>query len=263
VAVWAITNTASLATPQPAVKLVHSLLTSQTYGPPPSASQPKAGPTPFRDACNADPKSCGATEGTVFPVEQLDSGDDRMEQVTFEGNVLWSALNTVVSVNGEQHSGIAYFAIAPFLLGDGSVGASIVRQGYLAVDGTDLFYPSIGTPNGSKGIMAFSLTGKDHYPSTGYTFMTLGLGAHDVHIAAQGQAPQDDFSGYRFSARSGKVRSVARWGDYSAATASGNTVFFSTEFIPASCKDLACTSRVNRSNYGTAVGQVNLDDLPF
>src|SRR5204863_464181 len=74
IAVWALTNTSSLASATPAVALSHAIVDSQVYGQPPDAQQ-KPGPTPLADA-----------EGIHPPKEKLEliaGNDDRMNEVKY------------------------------------------------------------------------------------------------------------------------------------------------------------------------------------
>jgi hypothetical protein len=75
--------------------------------------------------------------------------------------------------------------------------------------------------------MVFTLVGPDYYPSAAY----VGVGEEGtsaVHIAANGTAPDDGFSGYLYYSGG----NVGRWGDYSAAVSDGNNVWLATEYIP-------------------------------
>lgn len=73
-------------------------------------------------------------------------------------------------------------------------------------------------------------------------------GIGDVHIAAPGQGPEDGFTGYE------PVGDVARWGDYTAAVADGDTVWFATEYIAHPPTNP--TTRTLQANWATFVGHV-------
>ena len=254
IALWALTNTSSLASATPHVNLVHSLVETESYGQPPPAAQ-KDGPTPLRDCVNAGGCTGFPKPASPIPLEMLDGGDDRMMQVMHAGGRLWSALNTVVNVGGQTHDGIAWFAVKPHIKSNGRVAGTLAEQGYVAVAGNDVTFPSIAMTDDGRGALAFTLTGHDYYPSAAYALVTSGHGIGDVHIGAAGQGPQDDFSGLDPSFP------VARWGDYTSAATDGDTIWLASEYIAASCPTLTCAGRTRNTNYATFVSRVDLDSL--
>ncbi|HZS78532.1 MAG TPA: hypothetical protein VFA41_18115 [Ktedonobacteraceae bacterium] len=232
VATWALTNTQSLNKATPSVNLSVVVIGSETYGQPPNATQ-KNGPRPLGKALGD-------------PLEQLASNDDRMNQVVFSQGLLWSGVNTIVQApNGNPRVGIAYFIVQPSW-SNGSLVASMAGQGYVAVNGANVLFPSIGVTASGKAVMSFTLSGPTYYPSTAYTTVDVTNGTGDVHIAGAGQLPEDGFSGYPQYGGSG----VARWGDYSAAVADGNIILLAAEFIPNLPRTLL-------ANWGTFISQVN------
>jgi len=169
-----------------------------------------------------------------------------MQQVVYANGQLWSSATTVVAFGNTIHSGIAYFILAPSS-SSGSLTGTIVKQGYVALAGEDLMYPSIGVNSAGKGVMTFSLAGPDFFPSAAYVSINAVSGAGDIHIGASGAGPEDGFTGYKFYGGSG----VARWGDYSAAVAAPNgSIWSSVEYIPN-------LSRVALANWGTFVSNVS------
>jgi len=244
IAVWALTNTSSIASANPNVHLSHVVIESQVYGQPPDAQQ-KDGPTPLADIT---PNAFTGKPGTG-PTEHLEliaGNDDRMNQAVFAAGKLWGAVNTVVKTeNGITHVGIAYFVVTPSFVG-GALTATMAKQGYVSVNGNNVLYPSIGVNAAGKGVIAFSLVGPDFFPSAAYTHIDATNGAGDVHVAAAGAAPDDGFSGYTFFSGG----NTARWGDYSAAVAdaSGN-IWLGHEFIPSAPRTLL-------ANWGTFISRV-------
>jgi len=232
VAVWALTNTASLNTDSPSVGLNSVVIGSEVYGQPPDAVQ-KNGPIPFATAVHS-------------PEELLAGNDDRMNQVVFADGNLWSGLNTVVQTpNGPTRVGIAWFIVKPSDP-SGTLSASMTNQGYVSVNQQNVLYPSIGVNSSGKGVMTFTLVGPDYYPSAAYATIDATNGAGDVHIAAAGYVPDDGFTGYR--AFGG--RGTGRWGDYSAAVADENgTIWMAAEYIPNAPRTLY-------ANWGTYVMSV-------
>lgn len=100
IAIWAVTNSASLRTTTPNVSLSLAVIDSQVYGQGPAAEQAD-GPRPL-----------GAS--LKEKLEFLDGNDDRMQQVMFANGKVWSALTTVVKTpNRPAANGIAYFVVSP------------------------------------------------------------------------------------------------------------------------------------------------------
>jgi hypothetical protein len=258
IAVWALTNTSSLASNEPAVELTSAVLSSEVYGQPPDAVQ-RSGSTPLATIVQQlfglkNPNSKSAVK------EELVAGnDDRMNQVVYADGHLWGAVNTVVKTgNGPSHVGSAYFVVSPGV-GTGGVGGSITSQGYLAVDQANLLFPSIGVTHDGKAVYTATLTGTGYYPSAVYATIDSGSGPGAVHVAAAGAGPDDGYTGYPPNGGP-----TGRWGDYSAAAAddSGN-VWVATEYIGQSCTpaeflaDQTCGgTRTVAANWGTFVARV-------
>jgi len=241
IAVWAITNTKSLSESSPTLTLSFAVLRSETYGQPNPASQ-KVGETPLGVAV-------GETE------ELVNTNDDRMNQVVYASGVLYGGVNSLLKVGGTEQQGIAWFGVKPRFDGPTLTGR-VVNQGYVAVAGADTYFPSIGLNDEGNGVIAFSMSGAKYFPSAAYVDMVEGEGLPFVHIAGAGKDPEDGFSGYKAFGASG----VARWGDYSAAIADGNHVWFASEYIPKACSSLKPTTplcRTVNANWGTFVSAVH------
>jgi len=239
IALWALSGTSTLNGPTPNIILKAAMVGSEVYGLPPHAQQ-KDGPRPLGTV--TIPSLGGKTE----KLELLDTDEHFMQQVVYANGELWSSATTVVAFGNTIHSGIAYFILAPSS-SSGSLTGTIVKQGYVALAGEDLMYPSIGVNSAGKGVMAFSLAGPDFFPSAAYVSINAVSGAGDIHIGASGAGPEDGFTGYKFYGGSG----VARWGDYSAAVAAPNgSIWSSVEYIPN-------LSRVALANWGTFVSNVS------
>jgi hypothetical protein len=217
IAAWSLTNTSSLATADPDVHLSNVIVGSEVYGLPPAAEQ-KAGPTPQADALKTRE-------------ELLDSNDDRMNQVVLADGNLWSGLNTSVKTAvGHTTAGIAYFVVSPSVTPTGTLSASMANQGYVAVNGNSTIFPAIGVNPDGSGVMVFTLTGKNYFPSAAEVHMdSSGAVTSGVEVLAAGAVPDDGFTGYPAFDGNG----VGRWGDYSAAVAdSAGNVWVATEYIP-------------------------------
>jgi hypothetical protein len=249
IAVWALTNTASLPSNSPNVQLLHIVINTESYGMAPgtfSAPQ-KRGPTPLRDAL-----------GDVDRIEQLAGNDDRMNQVVFAAGNLWAGVNTSIAGDDSTRLGIAWFEVRPSLQ-HGQLDAAVQNQGYLSVSGQNVIFPSIGVNQSGQAVMAFTLVGRRFYPTAAYSTVTNEAG--DVRIAGAGVGPEDGFTGYSAYGGSG----VARWGDYSAAAADGHgNIWFGAEYIGQTCSfaqfaaDTTCGgTRSLLANWGTFIGKVS------
>jgi len=240
IAVWAITNTKSLSKSSPTLTLSFSVISSETYGQPNPAVQ-KAGETPL-----------GALVGEAE--ELINTNDDRMNQVVFADGVLYGGVNSLLSVGGADHQGIAWFGVKPDFDGP-TLKGRVVTQGYVAVAGADVYFPSLGLSDSGNGVIAFSLSGAKYFPSAAYVDVIDGHALPFVHIAGAGQDPDDGFSGYVAFGANG----VGRWGDYSAAVADGDRIWFASEYIPKACPSLTPTTplcRTTLANWGTSFASV-------
>jgi hypothetical protein len=242
VAVWAMTNTSSLANATPSVQIQNVVVASQVYGMPPSMQQ-KPGSTPLADLLKTKNNPLGVV--TNEHLELIDGNDDRMQQVVFADGSLWSSLNTVVKpANGPVRVGAAWFIVTPSW-GSGTLSAAMTKQGYVVANRENVAFPSIGVNAAGKGALTFTLVGPDYYPSAAFATIDKFGGAGAIQIAANGAGPDDGFTGYgAFGGR------VARWGDYSAAVADADgSIWLAVEFIPGGTRTLL-------ANWGTFVSQV-------
>ncbi|WP_076262599.1 hypothetical protein [Intrasporangium flavum] len=233
--VWALTNTSSLSG-TPALGLSHVTLPVNPYAVPPKATQ-KAGPTPQRECLNIDACATQVLLGAPDPfapepISRLDSNDTRMQQVTWANGKLWGALDTALQVDGSNRAGIEYFVVKP-TTATGALSAKLSLSGYLGLTGSDLTYPAIGVTPSGRGVMAFTLTGDDRFPSAGYASLDGLTGAGAVHVAAAGLGPQDGFTGY--SGQTDEVPPRPRWGDYGATAVDGTTIWVASEYIAQTC----------------------------
>jgi len=242
IAVWALTNTASLDTPVPSLSLSSAVIASQVYGLPPAMEQ-KPGPLPLADLLKTKNNALGVT--TNEHLELIDSNDDRMQQTVFAAGMLWSSLGTVVKPeNGPVRAAIAWFIVTP-VWNQGTLTATMTRQGYLAAGQDNVAFPSIGVNAAGKGVMTFTLVGPDYFPSAAYATLDAVNGVGPIRIAAQGTVPDDGFTGYgAFDGR------VARWGDYSAAVADADgSIWLAVEYIPGGARTVL-------ANWGTFISRI-------
>jgi hypothetical protein len=241
---WTLANTSSLNGASPALSLTNKILTVNQYAIPPKQQQPGSGTL----ATTATPQGYCINDTTTATVAGVgcwrllfggepahnevisrpDSNDTRMQQVTFANGKLWGALDTALNPDGgAQRAGIAWFILNP------SAG-KVVMQGYLGAAGFDLTYPAIGVTPSGRGVMAFTATGNALNPSSGFAPIDaiVGVGPWSVVTGGQGAAQDDGFTSYK--AQVGNPPRT-RWGDYSATSVDGNSIWIASEYIANAC----------------------------
>lgn len=237
IGVWSLTNTRSLDSATPNLRLASSLVPAARYALPPESVQ-KPGPTPLADCLNDRGDTFGPGVGcwglffdtaptTTEELSGLDSGDTRMQQVLYADGELWGALGTAVQVGGQTRAGILWVRVEAEVE-KGRLRARTDETGYVAVAGHDVSYPALARTRSGKVVMAATLVGTDHYPSATYT--VLNSGRPTVKVISEGVGPKDGFSGYEAF---GGGR--ARWGDYGAAAMDGDRLWLASETIEQSC----------------------------
>jgi hypothetical protein len=251
IAVWAMTNTCAIPSFSgpplcgglPSL-LAPAVLNSRTYGVPVNASQ-KGGPHPLGQLVKNR-------------LEELQTDDDRMQQVVLMNGTLYSALTTTLKVGGVIQAGILYFFVQPSAVA-GTVNGTITASGYVAHSGANLFYPSIGVTPDNSAAMVFSLSGRSNFPSVAYVPLSNDLGTLQIYFAQVGVSSYDGASGYPAFGGNG----VARWGDYSAAFTDGTNIWVTGEYVSGSCvlkqykSDYTCGgTRGEFANWGTFIGEI-------
>jgi hypothetical protein len=230
---WSMTNTASLNTASPAPALSLSTVAVDTYAVPPLARQP-AGNRPLSQCiadtvifpnCNVLVAGIASHNNATFgpPNGKLNANDSRMQQVAFANGKLWGALDTAVNVGGQNRAGIAFFVINPN-------SKKIVIQGQAGIANTDLTYPAVGVTPSGRGVIAFTLTGDNNFPSAALAGLDAIAGMGSVQEAAAGVGAWDGFTSYVIFG-SGRPR----WGDYGAAAVDGNNIWVASEYIAQTC----------------------------
>lgn len=231
-AIYAMSNTSSLATAIPNLTLTETTVPTLGYSTPPLASQPP-GPLPY-----------GSTVGaTISP--NIDGGDTRIQSVVYAGGRLYVTLGTqVTDAHGNILAGGAYVVISLANRG-GLITASALRQGYLLVNGNHLLRPAIAVDAQGRGAIVFTLVGPGYYPSAAFVPFSAFAAGGTLQVAASGAFPEDGFTAYDFPPF------IARWGDYAAAVLGGDgRIWLATEYIPNA-------PRTDFANWGTAVMAVN------
>jgi hypothetical protein len=250
---WALTNTSSLKTATPALRLRNSTVQVDRYTPPPQSNQ-KAGNFPLGQCVN------DTTSPTIFgtvgcwtalfvkepphdEVEgKLDSSDSRVLSTTYARGRLYGTLDTGVTVGGKSKAGVLYYIISPQTEGN-RFSAELDRQGHVSVANNNVIYGAIAATHTGRAVIGFTLVGDTHYPSAAYVSLSSDEGRSarsdedrsPITIAAEGLGPQDGFSEYKAFALDG-VHPTPRWGDYGSALATdNNTILIANEYIAQTC----------------------------
>ncbi|MFL7838655.1 MAG: hypothetical protein AB8I52_07695 [Candidatus Promineifilaceae bacterium] len=211
IVVWALSNTKSLDMANPSLKLTSTVVPSLRYAVPPPSVQ-KDGTIPLGNLV-------GATEPGI-----IDTSDSRIMDTRYANGKLWAVLGTAVEVGGEQRAGVAWFILNPTVNNSG-VSATMRSEGILALEGESLAYPTLGVTNSGRGVIGFTRVGENLHPSQGYASIDDVAGVGPVHMAAEGNAPQDGFTEYTY------FSNRPRWGDYGAAAVDGRNVYLSGQYI--------------------------------
>lgn len=231
---WKMLNTSSLNGSAPGATLSLVAIPVSTYAVPPRASQP-AGNRPLSTciadttifpSCNVAIAGVASHNNTTFgpsPNGSLNSNDSRMQQVMYANGLVWGALDTAITVGGQNRAGIAYFEINPN-------SNKVALQGQAGVANTDLTYPAIGVTQSGRGVIAFTLTGNSDYPSAALAGIDSKAGMGNIQVAAAGPGPWDGFTSYVIFG-SGRPR----WGDYGAAAVDGSDVWVASEHVAQTC----------------------------
>src|SRR3984893_10345328 len=179
---------------------------------------------------------------------QLNTGDDRMQQVQFINGALWGELTTALTVPGDAalRAAAACFKVKPSLKDDVVTSATMTRQGYVASRGNDIFYPALQADAAGNAAMVFTISGANRFASAAFSTLRAGetrFGA--ATVAATGTGPYDPKAG--------------RWGDYSWAQLDPktDTVWLGAEYIPP-LSSQTTPNPTRRRNWGTEVLQVSL-----
>ena len=276
-AAWTFTNTRSLASADPDVSFSIALAkgVDRYYDPLDSNGNgllvpQKTGPMPLGNTVYSNhPHSpifgCVAKckEGLI-----QSNGDGMFDTLVYAQGALWGGVNTEVLENlgGKMsvHIGVLYWVINAV---NGSF--SLRSQGYVAATGEDVLFPSIGVGPNGNGILTFTLTGKDYYPSTGYSVVSntsAGALYHKIFVTDLGMSPYDALTEYQCISGTcpAGTNYVPRWGDYTWAVWSDGKIYFATEYIPfpncgnvAFKADSSCDhTRGLDANWGTSLNSI-------
>lgn len=250
IAAWTLTNTSSLDSATPNLALQSAVMKSEPYGAPPPVEQ-KPGDNPLGQLIGS-PND---------PLGTIQSNDDRMNQVVYANGLLWSGVNTVVQTqDGSTRVGIAWFAVDAHAKAKGKLDAHVKQQGYVSVNGNNVFFPAIGVNGSGKAVMAFTLAGPGYFPSAAWLNLTGGDG--QIHVSGAGLGPDDGFTQY--PDEDPVDNGSGRWGDYGAAVAGPDgSIWLASEYIGQTCTlaefvvDTTCGgTRTILANWGTFITRV-------
>lgn len=242
-AIWALTNTASIQGANPSLLLVQATVPTLPYIYPGVAVQ-RPGPRTLGTSTSADAAPCPC------PLSFIDGGEDsRVLSAAYAGGQIFLTLATeVTDQNNKSLVGGYYAIISPALTSNGFLTGAVAKQGYLIATGENILRPAVAVNSQGKGAIGFTLVGPDYFPSG--AFVNFGVGAKNptgiqIGKGGAGTSPEDGFSGYDSSASAG----VARWGDYSTAAFSADgTIWLVSEYIPNG-------PRTEFANWGTFLSQ--------
>ena len=234
-AIWGMSNTSSLSSSAPALSLIFTIVPTLTYSFPDVATQ-RPGSLPY-----------GSSLNPPGVLEFLDGGDTRILSLSYAAGSLYASMATEVrDETGRRLVGGAYFVLAP-LVRRGSLSASVTRQGYLMVSGNHLLRSALAVDSQGRGVISFTLTGPDYYPSAAYVPIDKFQTGTTVQIAASGTSPEDGFTGYPNAGT--QQAGVSRWGDNSGAVAgTDGSLWTVSEYIPTA-------PRTQFANWGTFIEQ--------
>ena len=206
VALWAMTNTSSLAAGTPNPILSRVVIPTLSYTVPDVATQ-RPGTLVY-----------GSSLTPPGQLAYLDGGDCRVQALSYAGGRLYLTFPTgVTDQTGRFEVGGAYVVLSPTYR-SGVLAATVLNQGYLVINNNHLLRPAIAMNAQGAGAITATLVGPDWYPSaTVIPFSTFSTPS-TLQVGAVGTQPEDGFTGYPGGGDVG----VARWGDYNSAVATSD-----------------------------------------
>ncbi|MCZ3387647.1 MAG: hypothetical protein LH645_00650 [Actinomycetia bacterium] len=260
IALYGLSNTRSLATDTPTLTLSETSVPTQPYATPGFAQQ-QSGPMPLLSCVN-DTACIGVHYPNIKNPLVLDAGNSGKVYGAWlhDGDVYlttgtpltgsgaaWYNTNNGAWKGIKQRTGVAWFVVHPDASASG-LNASLEGNGYLAIQGANLTYPSIVVGPTGAGAIGATLTGPNNFPSAAVARFTPGHAPSVVQITGQGVGPNDGFTG------TGEGGYDPRWGDYPAATVTPDgTMWFANEYVASRCTvaefNVDTTCGYNRSFY--------------
>jgi hypothetical protein len=239
-ALWALSNTASLQNASPTMLLTRTTVSTLLHVLPPAGVTQRSGTL-----------TLGST------LELIDAGyfsDSRVLSTSYSGGRLFVTLaSAVADANNNQVAGGLYVVFAPTLRNGVLSATPPVKQGYLAATNNHILRPAISVNAQGRGAIAFTLVGPDYYPTAAFVSIDINTAAPPsaIQIAGAGVLPEDGFSGYGPipACPTCNGNGIARWGDYSTAVMSTDgSIWLVSEYIPN-------LPRTPLANWGTFISQ--------
>jgi hypothetical protein len=249
VGLWRFANTQSIGAFVPSIAASVGVLhfTGHGYSSPGLAAQPQNPTSPVQ--ANGNPLGdflvlVGACPAGTPPAGCSNPGpiasrDDRMRDTMMTtigtcnpphsscSRVMWGGLST--AAEGGSRQGIMLFGVN---LGSSIVTSSLGRVWTIHNPSNDVHYPAVSIFDNGQALASYGVSGPSLYPSAAYSTFTMGSAPAAIQISNQGLGVQDGFTQY--TVFTGSYR--PRWGDYSGAATMGNSIYFTTEYIPdANC----------------------------
>jgi hypothetical protein len=239
-ALWALSNTASLQNANPTMLLTRTTVSTLLHTLPPGGVAQRPGTLTLGNA-----------------LELIDAGyfsDSRVLSTSYSGGRLFVTLaSSVADANNNQVAGGLYVVFAPTLRNGVLSATPPVKQGYLAATNNHILRPAISVNPQGRGAIAFTLVGPDYYPTAAFVSIDINTSAPPsaIQIAGAGVLPEDGFSGYGPipACPTCNGNGIARWGDYSTAvTSTDGSIWLVSEYIPN-------LPRTPLANWGTFISQ--------
>jgi hypothetical protein len=242
IVLYGLSNTSSLDSNEPELSLDETTVATQRYATPGFAQQ-QNGPMPLLSCVNST-----ACIGTAYPNIKapivLDAGNSgKVYGAWLHDGDVYLTTGTPLTGSGaawyntnngawkpiKQRTGVAWFVLRPDQSG-GGLSASLQGNGYLAVQGANLTYPSIVVGPTGAGAIGATLTGPSHFPSAVVARFGPGQAPTVVQITGQGLGPNDGFTA------TGEGGYDPRWGDYGAGTVTPDgTMWLASEYTASTC----------------------------
>ncbi len=243
IVLFGLSDTSSLDTDSPHLSLAETSADTQTYATPGFAQQ-ENGPMPLLNCVNSV-----ACIGTRYPNLKaplvLDAGNSgKVYGAWLHGGDVYLTTGTPLTGTGaawyntnngawkaiKQRTGVAWFVLHPS--STGTLSASLGGNGYVAVQGANLTYPSIVVGPTGAGAIGATLTGPSYFPSAAVARFKPGQAPASVQITGPGVGPNDGFTA------TGEGGYDPRWGDYGAATVTPDgTMWLASEYTASRCTD--------------------------
>jgi hypothetical protein len=181
--------------------------------------------------------------------------DTMMTTLANGSKIMWGGLGTDTG----GRAGVMLFGIN---LGSSLSTTSLARTWTIHNPSNDLQFPAVSIFDSGLVLAAYSVSGSALRPSAAYSVFSTTMAPAAIQIANQGMGLQDGFTQY--VPLTGFYR--PRWGDYSGAATMGNSIFFTSEFIPVpNCSlsafildDTCGGTRSFAANWGTSLDRATL-----